>query len=193
MAAAIERLRPVFDLLPETAVGRSECELLMARRLEAGVDDGKVFGLYFPREEACALLRLRDLSALGRLVAEGFSVEAAQLNVTNLHYLVLRDAFGVGVAHTEGTIDYVSDVPEAFARLATGEYAMGAFIDATLVSEVKSIADQAETMPQKSTYFYPSCSPVSCTTHSETDRRPGAWVSWLSSSSRPWPSPILAL
>lgn len=155
MAVAIERLRPVFDLLPETAVGHSECELLMARRLEAGVDDGKVFGLYFPREEACALVRLRDVSALDRLVAEGFSAEAAQLSVTILHYLILRDAFGVGVGLTEGTIDYVSDVPEAFVRLATGEYAMGAFVDSTLVSEVKSIADRAETMPQKSTYFYP--------------------------------------
>jgi uncharacterized protein (DUF1015 family) len=155
MAEALERLRPVFDVLPASASGCPACEQVIARELEASGDSERVFGLYFPREEACALVRLHDHSALDRLVDEGFSAESAALTVTILHYLIFRDALGIDPAHTEGMIDYVSDLPAAFARLGAGEYALGAFINATLVSEVKSIADQGATMPQKSTYFYP--------------------------------------
>lgn len=155
MADALERLKPVFDVLPASASGCAACEQVLARGLEASADDERVFGLYSPREEACALVRLRDFSALDRLVDEGFSAESAALTVTILHYLIFRDALGIDPAHTEGMIDYVSDLPAAFARLGTGEYVLGAFINATLVSEVKSIADQGATMPQKSTYFYP--------------------------------------
>jgi uncharacterized protein (DUF1015 family) len=155
MAEVLERLRPVFDILPESASGRAACERLLSRELERSAEPARVFGLYFPREEACALVRLRDLSALDRLVDEGFSVDSAALTVTILHYLIFRDALGIDPAHTEGMIDYVSDIPSAFLRLGSDEYALGAFINATLVSEVKSIADQGATMPQKSTYFYP--------------------------------------
>ena len=155
MAEVLERLRPVFDVLPESASGCSACARVLAEKLETSSDSERVFGLYFPREEACALARLRDLSALDRLVDEGFSAESAALTVTILHYLIFRDALGIDPTHTEGMIDYISDLPAAFSRLGTGEYVLGAFINATLVSEVKSIADQGATMPQKSTYFYP--------------------------------------
>ncbi|HET6494863.1 MAG TPA: DUF1015 domain-containing protein [Thermoleophilia bacterium] len=155
MAEVLERLRPVFDVLPESAFGCPACERVLARELETSADSERVFGLYFPPEEACALVRLRDFSALDRLVDEGFSAESAALTVTILHYLIFRDALGIDPTHTEGMIDYVSDLPSAFSRLGNGEYALGAFINPTLVSEVKRIADQGATMPQKSTYFYP--------------------------------------
>ena len=155
MATVLERLRPVFDILPEGASGRSACEEVLSRELETDADRERVVALYFAREEACVRVRLRDLSALDLLVDEGFTVESAALTVTILHYLIFRDALGIDPAHTEGMIDYVSDLPAAFSRLGTGEYVLGAFINATLVGEVKNIADQAETMPQKSTYFYP--------------------------------------
>jgi uncharacterized protein (DUF1015 family) len=46
-------------------------------------------------------------------------------------------------------------VPDALAALGTGRYELGAFLNATLVDQVRAIADQGEVMPQKSTYFYP--------------------------------------
>ena len=44
---------------------------------------------------------------------------------------------------------------EALRRLEAGEYVFGAFLTATGVDEVRAVADNGETMPQKSTFFYP--------------------------------------
>jgi uncharacterized protein (DUF1015 family) len=46
-------------------------------------------------------------------------------------------------------------VPDALAALQSGRYELGTFLNATLVDQVRAIADQGEVMPQKSTYFYP--------------------------------------
>ena len=40
-------------------------------------------------------------------------------------------------------------------RRRGGRYGLGAFLNATLISQVRALADRGETMPQKSTYFYP--------------------------------------
>jgi uncharacterized protein (DUF1015 family) len=154
MEEAVARLRPTFEVFPERGADSQTCEL-MAGHLASFADRGKVFGLYFPRETACVTVELRDPSAVGSLVDEGFSPAAARLSVTILHYLILRDALGIDPAGTEGHIDYVTSAAEAFARLSTGAYVLGAFINPTLVSEVREIADHHETMPQKSTYFHP--------------------------------------
>ena len=55
----------------------------------------------------------------------------------------------------EKHIDYAKNVPDALSALTGGRYELGAFLNATLVSQVRALADRGETMPQKSTYFYP--------------------------------------
>jgi len=97
----------------------------------------------------------REPEAEQRLVAGGFSPEAAGLSVTVLHELVLREALGMDAGQAEKHIDYATSVPDALAALASGRYELGAFLNATLVSQVRALADRGETMPQKSTYFYP--------------------------------------
>ncbi len=154
MEVVLERLRPAFSVFGERGADGKTCAL-MAQRLGEFADRGKVFGLYFPREEACCIVELRDLSAVAHLADEGFSPEAARLSVTVLHYLILRDALGLDPVATEGRIDYVTSPTEAFERLRGGEYSLGAFINATRVEEVRAVAEGGETMPQKSTYFYP--------------------------------------
>jgi uncharacterized protein (DUF1015 family) len=154
VAEILDRLRPTFDV-EAASFGDCDCERFVADGLRASENPSHVFGFVFPREAVCAVVRLRDLSALDRLADEGFSRVSANLTVTLLHYLILRDVCGVDPRQTEGRIDYVSDPVAAFARLAADDYVLGAFINATLVDEVKAIADRSETMPHKSTYFYP--------------------------------------
>ncbi len=154
MADVLDRLRAAFDIIPGTTADGG-CERFIRSRLAMAANPGQVFGLSFPREDGCAILLLRDLSVLRRLIDEGFSPAAAGLTVTLLHYVILRDVLGMDPARIEGKIDYVSDSATAFSRLASGDYVLGAFINATPVEQVKAIADHAETMPQKSTYFYP--------------------------------------
>ncbi len=154
MDEVLERLRPKFSIFGERGADADACDV-MTRHLADFADRGKVFGLYFPRERACCTVELRDLAAVAHLLDEGFSPDAARLSVTVLHYLILRDALGVDPVATEGRIDYVTSPAEAFARLQSGDYALGAFINATRVEEVRAVAERGETMPQKSTYFYP--------------------------------------
>ena len=154
MDQVLERLRPKFSVFGERGADADACDL-MTRHLADFADRGKVFGLYFAREQACCTVELRDLAAVAHLLDEGFSPDAARLSVTVLHYLILRDALGVDPVATEGRIDYVTNPSEAFARLQSGDYTLGAFINATRVEEVRAVAERGETMPQKSTYFYP--------------------------------------
>jgi uncharacterized protein (DUF1015 family) len=154
LAELLARLQPFFEVSAAPIDGLGACrEALVGLGEQA--DPGRVFGLYLPREDVCLVVKSREPQARQRLVASGFSPDAAGLSVTVLHELVFREALGMDPAHAEKHIDYAKSVPDALAELASGRYALGAFLNATLVSQVRAIADRGETMPQKSTYFYP--------------------------------------
>jgi len=151
----LARLAPTFAVFLERPDGTSGCRAMMSH-MGSLSDSTKVFGLYFPRERTCATVELRDPSAIARLVAEGMSPDLAHLPVTLLHSLILGDALGLGPAQTEGKIDYVAGFDEALALLETdSQYTLGVFLNPMPVADVRHVADRGETMPHKSTYFYP--------------------------------------
>ncbi len=152
MAEVLARLAPTFAVL-DRAEGRG-CEDLL-RRLPEAARPETTFGLYFPREDACCSLSLRDPEAIGGLEARGFSPRAARLPVTVLHQLVLARGIGLDQGSSEKCVDYAKSADEALARLRSSAYALGAFLNATRVDDVRAVADGGEVMPQKSTYFYP--------------------------------------
>jgi uncharacterized protein (DUF1015 family) len=154
MEKVLGRLEPAFTVVSRDSTEGGACGDLVDR-LRDTADPGRSFGLFFPREETCCVVALTDAGALERLAGEGMSPEAARLSVTLLHRLILGDGLGIDPAHSEGLIDYVVSPEEALRRLAAGEYVFGAFLTATGVDEVRAVADNGETMPQKSTFFYP--------------------------------------
>lgn len=150
----LARLAPDFEVRGEPIGGRAACASAFERLADED-DPGRVFGLYFPRDDSGVVVHLRDKAPLDRLVARGFSPVAAGLSVTVLHEIILREALGIDPATGEKHVAYAKSVPETFAALEGGEFGLAAFVNATLVSEVRAIADLGETMPQKSTFFYP--------------------------------------
>ena len=152
MHEVVARLAPAFEVTARQDA--AACDDL-AERLHDCADPGRAFGLYFAREQACCVVELRDASALDHLVSEGLSPQAARLSVTILHDLILRDGLGLDPRLSEEHVDYVTSAPDALDRLKSGAYEFGVFLTATGVDEVRTIADLGETMPQKSTYFYP--------------------------------------
>ena len=52
-------------------------------------------------------------------------------------------------------LSYCSDFDEAVARIDRGEADAGFFLRPTPVDQVRAVADAGETMPPKSTYFFP--------------------------------------
>jgi uncharacterized protein (DUF1015 family) len=154
LAELLDRLQPVFEVVDAPGKGLAACRAVVDG-LGEQADPGRVFGLYLPREDVCLVVKSRDPEAKQRLVGSGFSPDAAGLSVTVLHELVLREALGMDPGQAEKHIDYATSVPDALSALAGGRYELGAFLNATLVSQVRALADRGETMPQKSTYFYP--------------------------------------
>ena len=154
LAELLARLQPLFEVAGEPVQGLEACRGLLDG-LGERADPDRFFGLYLPREDVCVAVKARAPEAKQRLVACGFSPDAAGLSVTVLHELVLREALGMDPGEAEQHIDYATNVPDALAALAGGRYGLGAFLNATLVSQVRALADRGETMPQKSTYFYP--------------------------------------
>ena len=150
----LRRLEPWFDVVSAPVRGARACSATL-EGLSGRADAVRAFGLYLPAEDACVIVHAREPEAAQRLAASGVSAASADLAVTMLHELILRDALGVGPEHAEDHIDYAKSVPDALAALADGGYTLGVFLNATEVWQVRAIADHGETMPQKSTYFYP--------------------------------------
>jgi uncharacterized protein (DUF1015 family) len=154
LADLVEHVRPFFDVVGEPVTGAVACRAAL-ERLPEHADPGRVFGLYLPHAGACLTVRTREPAAAERLAMDGFSPDSAGLSVTILHELLLRGALGLQHDEAERHVDYAKSVPDALAALDGGEYELGAFVNATLVDQVRAIADHGEVMPQKSTYFYP--------------------------------------
>jgi hypothetical protein len=150
----LELLRPHFELVGEPSRGL-EAAAAAFEALPDQDEPGQVFGLYLVREQQGLLIRTRHDTATDSLLAAGHSPETAALSVNVLHDLVFVDALGMDPADEERQVEYVKSVPDAVAALGGGGYDLGAFLNATGVDQVRAVADAGETMPQKSTYFYP--------------------------------------
>jgi uncharacterized protein (DUF1015 family) len=73
-----------------------------------------------------------------------------------LHDLLLAEFMGMpkGAQREYGRIQYIQD-PAEVARLVREKNTFGFLLNPTKMSQVQAITDIGETMPQKSTFFYP--------------------------------------
>jgi uncharacterized protein (DUF1015 family) len=100
------------------------------------------------------VLRTRDGEHDAKLSG---STALRRLDVKLLHGLVLEPILKID-AHEEaerGNLAYVKDDDEALDRVLSGEFSVGFLMNATRVEEVFAVSEAGETMPEKSTYFYP--------------------------------------
>ena len=114
-----------------------------------------VFGYADARAERGFRLRLRDPAALDS-VGSGFSEDYRRLDAAILETLVLRGALAMSPEDVEAKrgIAYTASAEEALGRLGDGVDAVF-LMRPTPVAQVRAVAAAGETMPPKSTYFYP--------------------------------------
>jgi uncharacterized protein (DUF1015 family) len=81
----------------------------------------------------------------------------ANLDVTNLHGVILERYLGIDreAQEAQTNLTYVKDTADALARVERGEAQVGFIMNPTRVDQVLDVADHGQTMPQKSTFFYP--------------------------------------
>ncbi len=122
----------------------------------AGTDGVGVFGFMESHYERCFRLRLKDTGRLEEIFA-GHSEAYRTLDAAILEELVLKGIAGMtteDIAAKRG-IGYTPHIAEVFKKLSSGDYQAGFVLRATPVDQVRAVAAAGETMPPKSTYFFP--------------------------------------
>jgi uncharacterized protein (DUF1015 family) len=80
-----------------------------------------------------------------------------QLDTAVLEALILKGALGMtddDIDHLSG-LGYARDFADALGLVQSGEYDAGFFMGATPVGRIQEVAATGESMPPKSTYFFP--------------------------------------
>jgi uncharacterized protein (DUF1015 family) len=115
-----------------------------------------VFGYVDAHHRQPLRLRLKDTAELDRLL-EGRPEPYRRLDVAILETLVLKGILALSeqeIAEKRG-IGYAKSVADVTAALAGGEFDAAFVLRPTPVDQVREVAAAGETMPPKSTYFFP--------------------------------------
>jgi uncharacterized protein (DUF1015 family) len=132
-------------------------ELNDPRELEPPGGDGRVaFGYmdsFFKRPFRATL---KDQAIADRALA-GMPEPYRRLDTAVLEAVVLRGALRMSeddISHLRG-LDYSKDLDDAIEAVESGRADAGFFMRATPIEQVREVAAEGESMPPKSTYFYP--------------------------------------
>ena len=79
------------------------------------------------------------------------------LDLTLLHQIIIHGYMGIGQeAHEiEATLSFTHDAHEAIETVRQGTRQLAILVNPTRAPQIVAIAEAGETMPQKSTFFYP--------------------------------------
>lgn len=145
------------EAIRETLLDLFEVSEATEETVVPGPDSGDVaFGYMDAHHRKPYNLVLTDPGRLDAAL-EGFSEAYRRLDAAALEALVLRGALGMSdedIAAKRG-LSYCSDTDEALRRINAGEADAGFLLRPTPVEQVRAVAAAGETMPPKSTYFFP--------------------------------------
>lgn len=152
-AAAPERMRAFGGGMRELF----DSEEVDLDQIDPGGEQGVgVFGLYDSFHKQAYRLRLKDVAALDRQL-EGKPEAYRRLDSAILETLVLKGLAGMSdhdIDERNG-LEYAKSVPAAIAAVDSGDYDIALIQRPVPVEQVKAVAETAENMPPKSTYFFP--------------------------------------
>jgi uncharacterized protein (DUF1015 family) len=118
--------------------------------------DRPVYGYLEAGNGRALRLELASAELAERALAK-HSAPYRRLDTAVLEKLVLEEALGLSdedISHGRG-LGYASDMGETLALIEKNEYDVAFLLRPTPVEQVRAVAEAGETMPPKSTYFYP--------------------------------------
>src|SRR5215203_1025956 len=128
-----------------------------ARELEPPPDAERVtFGYMDSFLKRPFRLTLKDESIADEALA-GMPEPYRRLDTAVLESVIMRGALGMSeddISHLRG-LDYSKNLDDAIERVESGAADAGFFMRATPVEQVREVAEAGESMPPKSTYFFP--------------------------------------
>jgi uncharacterized protein (DUF1015 family) len=122
-----------------------------------GDPDGRVqFGYMDSFHRQPYRVTLKDQSIADAALA-GMPEPYRHLDTAVLEAIILKDALGMSeddISHLNG-LNYSKSFDDAVEAVESGRYDAGFFMRGTPVEQVSEVAEAGESMPPKSTYFYP--------------------------------------
>jgi uncharacterized protein (DUF1015 family) len=150
---ALSKLQDQFDVTEVADPGA----LLEVIRDAEGKAKKTRFGLYHRESESSYILQFKNPESL-KDVFPRKSQAGRESDLNILHHFVLKDAFGIDTT-SDADIENVSYIRGSDSTVdiinSQRDYEVICFVNPPDLDEVFAIAESGETMPQKSTYFYP--------------------------------------
>lgn len=108
-------------------------------------------------EEQIILITLKDINLIDNLYDAKIPSVLKKLDVNILYYAILKNYFQLCEEDLkkQRNISYEKDFSEVVNKIKNGSGSIGFILNSTDVKELVEVANLGETMPQKSTYFYP--------------------------------------
>jgi uncharacterized protein (DUF1015 family) len=141
-------LEPEFEIV-EAGSGETGCHAAWQQIEHSGEQDLLAFGTI--ADGRWLLARLRSDAAMDRLAPKQ-SADWRSLGVSVLQVLVLGELLA---KNAKPSIRYVHLLSEVLSDVAARGCDVACLVPAARMSHVEGIASKLETMPAKSTYFYP--------------------------------------
>lgn len=148
--------------LPAALASQFTVTPAQAENLEAAVEtashQGRVaFGILLPQGEAFLATLKATAEQLPSLVSGGQSDAVKRLPVTLLQELILNQHLGIDSAALAagGQVAYTRSAAEAVERVERGEAQAAFLLSRPSVQDVQDVSLAGDTMPQKSTFFFP--------------------------------------
>jgi uncharacterized protein (DUF1015 family) len=145
----IEEIKDVSELVDKV----SGTEILIDKETNL---KNHVFGVYSNLDKKSYFLRLKDSNVLDSILPNDTDIYK-KLDVNILHKIIIEKILGIFEEKQTNreNIDFVKGNKETVKRMEDHEMQFAFFVNPPLMREVFLTARANETMPQKSTYFYP--------------------------------------
>jgi len=101
------------------------------------------------------LLRLRDMNMVSQMMPHFHSDLYKNLDVSIVDHIVLEKLLAMSSDDEKANLDYSYDRLDAVNKVLNQEYQLVFLLRPVRAEIIKGIADAADRMPRKSTYFYP--------------------------------------
>jgi len=144
-----------LEQYPKTPEGKG----WFLKALKNGGKKRHLIGASFKRDPRYLILRLKSKRIMQRLAKE-LSARLQELDVTVLHSLILQHVLGLAPEKqiSGETIRYSQDEEAVLQALEKEDFQAAFVLNPPKAEDLLAIAGNGETMPQKSTYFYPKLS-----------------------------------
>ena len=123
-------------------------------------DEGRkrpAFGMYGFQQNCYHVLTLKEAVLSSLKDDDTGSAALKRLDVNIIETFIFKNVLGITSRdlQMQQNISYVHDSAQGLELVRTKGYQVAFFLNPTKAAEIQSIAGRGETMPQKSTFFYP--------------------------------------